>query len=253
MQMQLRLKHTIIVVLLSLLIISTPLVSAQTLELIEWHECVKKNAIFAWKVTSVDLSDEDMANFLDGLLIQMKIIRNPPSDPSRFFNATEAPDWVYVYINGFKIELEQMGGMATAFTQLVSPTIYHFDNGTSFTLEEIYRLAGSTGEFDIYYTVEGGYLNTTMGNSTMRMTTFTNIDTGIALNISMLMEEMGSFTLEYYVQAANVNDKGESTEIEEDYTDFQENPLTTLRNQILTTAVFIVVAILLAVYFRKKS
>ncbi|TFG99141.1 hypothetical protein E4H12_03730, partial [Candidatus Thorarchaeota archaeon] len=132
-----RVRLTIFVLLVSLMLIRTPFVSGQSLELIEWHESVKTDAIFAWKVSSVDLINDSMAGFLSGLIIQMKFTANPPSDPARIFNATEPPNWVNMYINGFKIELDQMGEMGGAFTQLISPIRYHFDNGTSFTLEEI--------------------------------------------------------------------------------------------------------------------
>jgi hypothetical protein len=236
-----------------LLVIGTPLVSGQSIELIEWHECVKINAIFAWKATEVDIPDEDMAGFFSDLLIQMKFIRNPPSDASRIFNATKAPDWIRVYINGFNIDLGQMGGIGTAFTQFLSPTLYQFDNGTSFTLEEMHRLATPIEGLDTYYTVDGGYVNTTIGNETMGFTTFTNIATGIAKNVSMVMGEMGSFLLEYYAQAANVNEDGESTGIEGDYTEFQDDPFTTFRNQVLIIVAYIVGVIIVVIIYRRRS
>lgn len=241
--------------MISLLVISTPPVSGQSLELIEWHESVKTDAIFAWKMTTVDLVSNESSNFLSGLLIQMKFIASPPSNPARIFNATEAPDWVNMYINGFRIELAQMGEMGTAFTQLISPTTYHFDNGTSFNLDEMHRLASPTEGLDSYYTVDNGYVNATMGNETLRFTTFTNIETGIAKNISIYMEEMGSMLLEYFAQAANVDDAGEETTIEDEFTDFQD-PLAMFRNIIIVSTVIIGSVILVIVVFvvrRRRS
>ena len=253
--LQKRIPSLIFVACISLLVIGQPVVSGQSLNLIEWHESVKTDAIFAWKITSVDFVNESMGSFLDGLVIQMKFTTSPPSDPARIFNATESPDWVNLYINGFKIDLSQMGGMGTAFTQLISPTVYHFDNGTSFTLEEIHRLENTSSEVDTYYTVENGFVNVTMGNETMKFTTFTNIETGIATNISMYMEEMGSFLLEYYVQAANVDDEGDSTTISDDFTNFQD-PLAMFRSLILLVGGSITgIAVVIVVYIlhRKRN
>ncbi|MHA1863212.1 MAG: hypothetical protein ACTSWA_05535 [Candidatus Thorarchaeota archaeon] len=253
--MQLRIRPTIFAIIISLLIIGTPLVSGQSLELIEWHDSVKKDAIFAWKMTTVDFVDNESAGFLSNLLIQMKFTANPPSDPSRIFNATQTPDWVNMYINGFKIDLEQMGEMGAAFTQLISPTVYHFDNGTSLTLDEMQLSASPVDGPDTYYTVDNGYINATVGNETMRFTTFTNIETGIAKNISIYMEEMGSLILEYYPQAANVDDEGKETTIEDEYTDFQD-PLAIFRNIIIVSATIIGSVILVIVVFvvrRRRS
>ncbi len=252
--MQPRIRLAMLTILISLLLIGAPLVSGQSLELIEWHESVKKNSIFAWKMISVDLVNNESSDFLSGLRIQMKFIASPPSDPARIFNATGAPDWVNVYINGFKIELAQMGEMGTAFTNLILPTTYHFDNGTSFNLDEMHRLASPMDGLDSYYTVDNGYVNATMGNESLRYTTFTNIETGIATNISIYMEEMGSLLLEYYVQAANVDDAGEETTIEDEYTDFQD-PLAMFRNIIIVSAVIIGSVILVIVVFvvRRRS
>lgn len=250
-----RVRLTIFVLLVSLMLIRTPFVSGQSLELIEWHESVKTDAIFAWKVSSVDLINDSMAGFLSGLIIQMKFTANPPSDPARIFNATEPPNWVNMYINGFKIELDQMGEMGGAFTQLISPIRYHFDNGTSFTLEEIHRLATPTEGLDTYYTVENGFVNTTIGNESIQYTTFTNIETGIVKNISIYLEEMGSFQLEYYVQAANVDDSGESTAISDDYTNFQD-PIAMFRNLILLAGGAITGIVVLGIAFvlyRRRS
>ena len=236
------------------MLIGTPHVSGQSLDLIEWHQSVKTDAIFAWKITTVDLVNASNADFLNGLIIQMKFIASPPSDPTRIFNATEAPDWVNMYINGFKIDLTQMGEMGTAFMQLISPITYRFENGTSFTLEEIHRLAYPIADMDTYYTVQDGFVNTTIGNETIRFTTFTNIETGIATNISMFMEEMGSFQLEYYVQAANVDDDGGSATIGDDYTNFQD-PIAMIRNLILLTGVIItgiVVTVIGFVVYRRR-
>ena len=242
-----RVSPLVLTVLISVLVLRTPLVSAQTLETIEWHECVKTNAIFAWKTTDVDIPDEAMVDFLRDLLIQMKFIRNPPSDASRIFNATEPPNWFKVYINRFNIDLDQMGELGTAFTQLLSPISFQFDNGTSFTLEEIHRLVRPTGEFGPYVHVAGGYLNTTIGNASMRFTTFTGIVTGIARNISVVMGENGSFLMEYYAAAANVNEDGTFTELEEEYTNFQDNPLATYTRLIIAVGVGVVGLILIGV------
>lgn len=246
-------RTVLLAILISLIVIGTPLVSGQSIELIEWHGCVKKNVIFAWKATEVDIPNEDMAGFFSDLLIQMKFIKNPPNDASRIFNATEAPDWIRVYINGFNIDLDMMGGIGTAFTQLLSPISFQFDNGTSFTLEEMHRLATPNEGLDVSYTVDGGYVNATIGNETMRFTTFTNVATGIAKNVSMVMGEMGSFLLEYYAQAANVNEDGESTEIEDNYTEFQDDPFTTFRNQVLIVVAYIAGVIIVVIFYRRKS
>jgi len=250
-----RIRFTMFAIMVSLLVISTPLVTGQSLELIEWHGCVKKDAIFAWKMTTVDLVNNESAGFLSSLLIQMKFTANPPSDPSRIFNATQSPDWVNMYINGFNIDLEQMGEMGGAFTQLISPIVYHFDNGTSFTLDEMQLLASPVEGSDTYYTVDNGYINATIGNETMRFTTFTNIETGITRNISIYMEEMGSFSLEYYASAANVDENGVATTIEDEYTDFQD-PLVMFRNIIIISATIIGSVILVIVVFvvrRRRS
>jgi len=245
----------IVGLLVSLMLIGIPPISGQTLDLIEWHGSVKTDAIFAWKVSSVDLINDSMASFLSGLIIQMKFTSDPPSNPNRIFNATESPNWVNMYINGFRIDLDQMGEMGTAFTQLISPIIYHFDNGTSFTLEEIHRLANPVENVDTYYTVENGFVNTTIGNETMKFTTFTSIETGIANNISIYMEEVGSFQLEFYASAANVDYSGVETTIDNEYTNFQD-PLAIFRNIIIIGAVTISCAILLIVVYiirRRRS
>ncbi|MGY5860577.1 MAG: hypothetical protein RTU63_14505 [Candidatus Thorarchaeota archaeon] len=249
-----RIQLTILVVLVSLMLVEIPLVSGQSLDLIEWHDSVKPDAIFAWKMTEVDLVNETGADFLSNLLIQIKYTSNPPTDPTRIFNATEAPDWVNIYINGFKMDLAMMGEMGNAFTQLISPITYHFDNGTTFHLDEMYRLANPTEGEDTYYMVENGYVNATMGNETMRFTTFTSIETGIATNISIYMEEMGSLLMEYYVDAANVNAAGEDTTIEDDYTEFQD-PLAMFRNIIIVTVGVVGAIIVLVVYVihRRRS
>lgn len=216
---------------------------------------MKTNAIFAWKATEVDIPDEEMADYLQDLLIQIKFIRNPPSDASRIFNATEPPNWFKVYINGFYIELDQMGELGTAFIQLLSPISFQFDNGTSFTLEEIHRLLAPTGEFGPYVDVAGGYVNTTIGNASMRFTTFTSIATGIARNISIVMGENGSFLMEYYAAAANVNEDGTSTEVEGEYTNFHGNLLTTYIRLIIATGIGMMGLILVGVVgirYRKR-
>lgn len=253
--MQLRIRPAMFVIMISILIIGSPLVSGQSLNLIEWHESVKTNSIFAWKMTSVDLINNESSDFLSGLLIQMKFTTNPPSDPSRIFNATESPDWVNMYVNGFKIELDQMGEMGTAFTQLISPITYHFDNGTSFALDEMHRLASPMEGLDSYYTVDNGYVNATIANETLRFTTFTNIETGVAKNISIYMEEMGSMLLEYYAPAANVDTEGEETTIEDEYTNFQD-PQVMFRNIIIVAGVVtagVILTIVVFVVHRRRS
>jgi len=207
-------------------------VSAQTLYSIKWHPSVTTGAIFAWKVTQVDVMNESMEEFLSGLIIQMKFTAEPPTNPTRIYNSTEAPDWVNTYINGFRIDITQMGELGSAFSGLISPIEFHFDNGTSFTLEEIERLSNPSENQSISYTVENGFVNTTIGNETMKFTTFTKIETGIVSNISIYTDEMGSFTLSYFPVAANVNDEGESTTIDEEYTNFQD-PSIMYRNALL--------------------
>jgi hypothetical protein len=223
----------ICVFVLSLLLLAPQFVSAQSLNLIEWHESIKKDAIFAWKITEVDFVDEENAGFLDELLIQIKYTKAPPSDPSRIFNSTESPDWFNTYVNGFKIEMEQMGDTGTAFTQLILPIMYHFDNGTSFNLEELHRLAQPIEGLDSHYEVVGNYINSTMGNETIRFTTITNIQTGIATNVSVYFEEMCSMLLEYYIHASNVDEEGESTTIENAYTNFQGDIVSVMIDRIL--------------------
>jgi hypothetical protein len=237
------------------MLIQNPHVSGQSLDLIEWHDSIKTGAIFAWKMTSVKLVNESYADFLTGLLIQMKYTSNPPTDPARIFNSTDAPNWVNIYINGFKIDLAQMGELGTAFVMFISPITYHYENGTTFHLDEMYRLANPVEGIDSYYTVENGYVNATMGNETTRYTTFTSIETGIAANVSIYMEEMGSLLLEYYAQAANVNDEGEDTSIEEDYTNFQD-PQIMIRNIIIMSvgAVSGIIAVIgIYVIYRRSS
>ena len=66
-------KHTktlIFVAVVSLLIIRQPVVSADSLDLIEWHESVKTDAIFAWKITTVDFVNDSMEGFLNDSLFK---------------------------------------------------------------------------------------------------------------------------------------------------------------------------------------
>lgn len=228
-----RTKLAICVIVLSLMLLTPHSAFAQSLNLIEWHESIKKDAIFAWKITEVDFVDDENVDFLNGLLIQIKYTKAPPTDPSRVFNATESPDWFNTYINGFKIEMEQMGETGSAFTQLILPIMYHFDNGTSFNLEELHRLGQPIEGLDSHYEVVGNYINATMGNETIRLTTITNIQTGISANVSVYFEEMGSMLLEYYVQASNVGEEGESTTIDDEYTNFQEDFMTAMIGRII--------------------
>ena len=228
-----RIRIAICMTVLSLMLLVPQSAFAQSLNLIEWHESIKKDAIFAWKITEVDFVDEESADFFNGLLIQMKYTKAPPTDPSRIFNSTETPDWFNTYVNGFKIEMEQMGETGSAFTQLILPIMYRFDNGTSFNLEELHRLAQPIEGLDSHYEVVGNYINATMGNETIRFTTITNIQTGIAANVSVYFEEMGSMLLEYYVQASSVGEEGESTTIDDEYTDFQGDFMTAMIGRII--------------------
>lgn len=242
----------VFLIIVSSISFQLPFVSGQALDLIEWHPSVTTGAIFAWKVTQVDVSNESMEDFLSGLIIQMKITEEPPTNPERIYNSTEAPDWLNMYINGFKIDITMMGELGSAFTQLVVPIEYHFDNGTSFTLEEIERLSNPIENQNISYTVENGFVNTTIGNETMKFTTFTKIETGIVSNISIYMDEMGSFTLNYFAVAANVNDEGDSTTIDDEYTNFQD-PAIMFRDMLLFYGtIFGVTALVIAFVFYKR-
>ncbi len=235
-----------IIIVLSISFQTQP-VFAQNLDSIEWHPSVTTGAIFAWKVTQVDFTNDSMEDFFSGLIIQMKITAEPPTDPARIYNTTETPDWVNMYINGFKIDIAQMGELGSAFSLLILPIEYHFDNGTSFTLEEIDRLSNPIENQNISYIVENGFVNTTIGNETMKFTTFTKIETGIVSNISIYSDELGSFTLSYFPVAANVNDEGESTSIDDEYTNFQD-PAILFRNMLLLYGSIIGVAILIIVF-----
>jgi len=234
-----------------------PIASSQTLVSITWHDSIKKDTIVAWRITSINSTDEHDLSFLRGLIFQMKYIADPPTDPTRVFNATEAPDWVNMYINGFKLNMSWMGG-AVAFTQLVLPITYTFDNGSSYNISEYYRVLSPFNDTESYFNVQGNYLNSTFGNETTKLTMFTNINTGIAANVSMLMGDGGYFFLEFYANAANVNENGETTQISQGYTKFHDDPSVYFRNYILTiigtiALAVIAVIVIILVWRRRKS
>ena len=248
-----RMKVITFAILASLLILGPSVVSGQSLDLIEWHSCVKKDTIFAWRVSHVDFVNDSMEGFLRGLVIQIKIIASPPNDPEMIFNSTQTPNWVSLYINGFKIDFgSEMGGLSTAFAQLVLPIYYRFDNGTSFTLEEIHRLHTSFEEGNVTYSVSNGKITTTLTNGTTSFTTVTVIESGITSSISISMGEFGYFDLDYYTRAANVDVNGESTDIGDEYTEFQDDLMGTIRYLIFQTAAVVVGIILMIVIYIKE-
>ena len=250
-------KRKIVLVILILFLSSVftfPITSAQTLVSISWHENIKKNAIVAWRITSVKSTEEYDLSFLLGMTIQMKYVADPPIDPTRVFNATEAPDWVSMYINGFKLNISMMG-WASAFNQLVLPITYTFDNGSVFNISEYYRVLSPFNDTESYFSVSGNYLNSTFGNETTKLSMFTNINTGIAVNVSILMGEGGYFLLEFFADAANVNENGETTEISGGYTEFHDDPGAIFRNYLLTiigTLALSVVTIIVIIYAWKR-
>ncbi|TFG34691.1 hypothetical protein EU527_01840 [Candidatus Thorarchaeota archaeon] len=246
---------TFLILILSAIFMQ-PNTSAQTLQSIIWHESIKKDTIIAWKITSVKSTEEYDLSFLLGLLIQMKFVENPPTDPTYVFNTTVAPVWVNMYINGFKLNLTMMGEGASAFNQLVLPITFHYDNGTSFNLTEYCRIYSPFDELERYFHVEGNYLNSTICNETTKLTLFTNISTGIAANVSLQMDEGASFFLEYFIDASNVNEEGESTDISGEYTEFHDDPAAYFRTNILTIIsiiAIIVIGIISVIFLWKRQ
>ena len=244
----------ILIIYLSLGVI-LPITSSQTLVSIAWHDSIKKDTIVAWRITSINSTDDHDLSFLIGMTIQMKYIANPPTDPTRIFNATEAQDWVNMYINGFKLNMSWMGG-AGAFSQLVLPITYTFDNGSSYNISEYYRVLSPFNDTESYFNVEGNYLNSTFGNETTKLTMFTNINTGIAANVSMSMGDGGYFFLEFYADASNVNENGETTQISGGYTKFHDDPAAFFRNYMMTiigtTSLAVITIIVIIVMWKRR-
>lgn len=236
-----------VLILCVLFIFLQPTVNSQSLQSITWHESIKKDAIIAWRITRVESTGDSDISFLLGMIIQIKYVENPPTDPARVFNTTKTPDWVNMYVNGFRLNLTMMGEGASAFTQLVLPIEYSYDNGTSFGLSEFYRIYAPFEELESYFHVEGDYLNSTFGNETTRLTMFTNINTGIAANVSLKMGVNSSIFIKYFRDGSNVNEEGETTDIGNEYTEFHDDPAAYFRNYILTIVGSVALTIILVV------
>ena len=105
----------------------------------------------------------------------------------------------------------------------------------------------NTEQLESYFHVEGDYLNSTFGNETTRLTMFTNINTGIAANVSLKMGVNSSIFIKYFRDGSNVNEEGETTDIGNEYTEFHDDPAAYFRNYILTIVGSVALTIILVV------
>ncbi|MCK4567636.1 MAG: hypothetical protein KAU48_10035 [Candidatus Thorarchaeota archaeon] len=224
--------HTKLVLALffvSFLFLSSSLAVAQSGEMttITWHSSVTTNAIFGWQVTHTDSENETtlfpLGDKLVGLgdVIQINFVANPPTDAEQFFGLEGPPTWVYMYVDGQQIDYNQMGDEGLAFLILILPVSFEYDNGTSFGLTELDRIGTPYEDMESYYHVNSTHINATFVDEYVRLNYITNLETGIARYLSAEVYELGfSMILEFFTEAANVNEEGETETIEPEYNTF---------------------------------
>lgn len=209
------------------LLMNSSLAVAQSGDIITWHSSVTTNAIFGWKVTSLDVENESIQfKFGDkylqlGDIVQFKYVSNPPTDAAQFFEIEVPPTWVYMYVNGAQVDYYQMEDEGNAFIRFIIPVSAQLANGTIINSTDINRVASPNDDMDSIYLANSTYFNATYLDQYARLNYITNLDTGISGFFSADIYEIGlSIVLEYFTDAANVNEEGETETIAPEYNTF---------------------------------
>ncbi len=202
--------------------------------MITWHSSVTTNAIFGWKVTYTHSENQSISfpigdKYLElGDVFQFKYVTSPPTDGDLFFGLEAPPTWVYMYVNGEQVDYNQLGDEGLAFLILILPVSADLANGTSFDLTEIDRIGAPYEDMESYYHLNSTHFNATFVDEYVRLNYITNLETGIARYLSADVYELGfSMVLEFFTEAANVNEEGETGTIEPEYNTFVGVPMGT--------------------------
>ena len=209
------------------LFMNSSLAVAQSGNMITWYPSVTTNAIFGWKVTSADSENQSISFQIGdkhlelGDVLQFKYVANPPTDGDLFFGLEAPPTWMYMYVNGQQVDYYQMEDEGEAFLMLMLPVSAELANGTNFNLTEINRIGAPQEDMSCYYHVNSTHFNATFVDEYVRLNYITNLETGIAGFFSADVYDVGvSIVLEYFTEAANVNDEGETETIAPEYNTF---------------------------------
>ncbi len=209
------------------LFMSSSLAVAQSGNMITWHSSVTTNAIFGWKVTYTHSENQSISfpigdKYLElGDVFQFKYVTSPPTDGDLFFGLEAPPTWVYMYVNGQQVDYYQMEDEGEAFLMFMLPVSAELANGTNFNLTEINRIGAPHEDMSCFYHVNSTHFNATFVDEYVRLNYITNLETGIAGFFSADVYDVGvSVVLEYFNEAANVNEEGETETIAPEYNTF---------------------------------
>ena len=224
---EIRSKIFIVVLCTSFLLLSSNLVVAQSNDVLTWHSSVTTGAIFGWQVTYTE-ADEPGISFpladktvTDGDVIQLRFVSNPPTDAEELFELDAPPSWVYMYVNGYQADYNQMGDEGIAFLMLILPVGVDLENGTSFDLTDIQQIGAPYDDMVSYYHFNSTHVNATFIDQYVRLNYIINLETGISGYLSADVYDMGfSMVLEYFNEAANVDEGGETESINPNYNVF---------------------------------
>ena len=200
---------------------------------ITWSDSLKKGTILAWNVTTFNQIGGDPftlgdTNIKTGDILQLGLIKNPPTNPEEWLDPQEPPDWVQIFVNSQEIDLANIGEEGEFFLFMMVPLEYIFDNGSVYAMKDFFDIfLGKDSDFSHYSrsTVDGIYYNvswreewTDNGESGWaHHYLLSTIETGITVK-RHVQASNGVMTWEFFEKAANMDpEEGTAQAIESEF------------------------------------
>lgn len=200
---------------------------------ITWSDTLKRGTILAWNVTTFDQTGGDPFTLGDtaieaGDILQLGLVKNPPTNPQEWLDPEGPPDWIQLFVNSEEIDLTKLGSEGEFFMLMMVPLDYTFENGSVFELKDFFDIfLGKDDDFSDYSrtTVDGTYYNVSWREEWVddgkrgwaNHKLISTIETGITVKRHFEASE-GVMTWEFFEKASNRDpEEGASQAIESEF------------------------------------
>ncbi|MFX0114856.1 MAG: Heimdall-CTERM domain-containing surface protein [Candidatus Hodarchaeota archaeon] len=181
---------------------SSVIAASPAADTITWHSSVKNEAVFGWKITNLAPNNPAMPFDMGGQTLVVgdpiffKYTNNPPTDPAGVYEATDAPDYIDIYIKESKVSWAAIAQQSVIFMGMIVPIEYTFENDTTLDITEIIKL-GAPSDFNVNIADYDTYVNATFSSSIIQASYKITRSTGVASELSVTIVFYGSITWEY--------------------------------------------------------